>query len=316
MKKYLALLLLSGLFAFAKNNRQSHTCTTKTGKFSYETKDGRIDGKYVSYYTNGKKKAEGTFSNNYRYGTWTIWDSTGAVQLKREYSSPFTFKQTYPVKETDHAVKQPGLQKNAEGFYSHSLLNEKEITWAKRVWRMIEPANNTELFRDNRLFRVLHKNILDNKLAIYSAEKDDDFRTKLAAPGDTAAFRVIGYRIKEDAFFDHERLLSETRIIGICPVAVDKKTGDTTNLYWVFMPDARKLLAAEQVNSKSAPAAVQTLDDLFYFRCFSGMIYKETNIYDRTIASYTPKSERAAEAERIEMEMIDTEHDLWLRFKQ
>lgn len=309
MKKYIIGLFLLALFSFAKNTRQSHSCSTKSGKFTYQTKDGRIDGKYVSYYTNGKKKAEGSFKNNCRFGTWTLWDSTGNMLVKREYADAFTVKQVFP--KTDKGF--PGFvpQENAEGFYDYSTIKEEEVAWSKRIWRFIEPANNPELFIGNHLFGVIHKNILAKKLEVYSAEKDDEFRNKLTAPGDTATFRIIGYKIKEDVYYHNVRCISETRIIGFCPVAVDKQTNDTVNMYWIYMPDARKLLAAENVKSKSLPADVKTLDDLFFFRCFSGMIYRETNIYDRTIANYTVKTKRAEEAERIEMEIIEAEHDFW-----
>lgn len=179
LKKYLILLPLVGLFAFAKNERQSHTCTTKSGKYTYETKDGRIDGTFVSWYPNGKKKAEGTFVNTFRNGTWTIWDSTGAMLLKREYSDPLTFTQTFPLTGPSIKDKPDEPARNTDGYYNYSSYREKDVIWSKRVWRYIEPANNAALFNDNRLFRVIHKAIAEQGLTASIAEKKRGFRLKI-----------------------------------------------------------------------------------------------------------------------------------------
>ena len=43
-------------------------------------------------FTNGLKKAEGTYLNNQKIGTWNIWDTTGKLISQREYKNSFDFK--------------------------------------------------------------------------------------------------------------------------------------------------------------------------------------------------------------------------------
>ena len=64
-------------------------------------------------------------------------------------------------------------------------------------------------------------------------------------------YEVKKYRIKEEWFFDKQRSVMEVRIIGICPV-IDRKNEDgvytgETSLFWVYFPEARKILSKAEV---------------------------------------------------------------------
>ncbi|MDB2361995.1 gliding motility protein GldN, partial [Flavobacteriales bacterium] len=97
---------------------------------------------------------------------------------------------------------------------------------------------------------------------------------------------VKKYRIKEEWFFDKQRSIMEVRIIGICPV-IERKNEDgvytgETSLFWVYFPEARKILSkAEVFNHRKNDAARLTYDDIFHKRFFSSRIVKESNKYDR-----------------------------------
>lgn len=54
------------------------------------------------------------------------------------------------------------------------------------------------------------------------------------------------------------------------------------------------------------------MKQFFEQRQFKSEIYKESNVYDCQLADYLPLGKRQAESERIEMDMIESEHDLWL----
>jgi len=284
--------------------------------------DGKkMDGGYVSYYRNGIKKAEGTFEHNCRVGVWSVWDSTGRLRMQRDYSNLFEFRQLFPVVSTDPPVEllnAPAyeLTYNEKGFITYFDVQERMVVWAKRVWRMITPEENPKLFGDDVLYRILTKNIQSEKLKCYSAE-DETFAKQLTGIDNPDNYKVISYRLKEDTFFDNERLVSESRILGICPVAIDLKTKDTVDLYWIYFPHLRSCLAHEIAPYESTDASedILTFDNLFFFRHFYGEIYKESNVYDQPIAAYASSSEeRAQEIQRIEISMIETEHDYWMRF--
>jgi hypothetical protein len=55
----------------------------------------------------------------------------------------------------------------------------------------------------------------------------------------------------------------------------------------------------------------RTYEDLFQKRFFSSFIIKESNVYDRSIATYAKGLDALAESERIKEELFLLEHDLW-----
>mgnify|MGYP003958726019 FL=1 len=127
---------------------------------------------------------------------------------------------------------------------------------------------------------------------------------------------VKKYRIKEEWFFDKQRSIMEVRIIGICPV-IERKNEDgvytgETSLFWVYFPEARKILSkAEVFNHRKNDAARLTYDDIFHKRFFSSRIVKESNKYDRKISEYKEGIDALLEAEKIKEEIFNIEHDLW-----
>ncbi|MBL4709339.1 MAG: gliding motility protein GldN [Flavobacteriales bacterium] len=133
---------------------------------------------------------------------------------------------------------------------------------------------------------------------------------------DLTALNVKSYRIKEDWFFDRERSIMEVRIIGILPVVeiLNTETGTTRKegLFWIYFPEARYVFANHEVYNRSNDGSRLTFEDLFRKRVFSGFIYKETNVYDnRILDDYTKGIDRLLEAQKIQEEIINFEHDMW-----
>lgn len=318
MKNLLTIVLCHIIFALSGQSVQKQSYKDRTIKCSYETSSGRIHGPYVSYYKNGQKRAEGKFENNYRAGKWTVWDSTGRIRMQRDYTDPFTFRRIVPQAPQEGPAllfMEPRykISYNAEGFVDCFKLQERMVVWEKRIWRQIWRDENPLLFNENALFNVLAENINSGAIQAFHP-KYDDFRTELDTKVSVSDYEIIAYKIVEDSFFDNERLVSETRIIGICPVAVNKLNRDTADLFWVYFPAVRKYIAHKNVTGKEVPAKVKTLDDLFFYRCFYGKITKEANMKDKAISEYAKGIEADKEAERIEISIIEAEHDIWLQF--
>jgi hypothetical protein len=124
-------------------------------------------------------------------------------------------------------------------------------------------------------------------------------------------FEIAGYKIKEDWFYNSSWQLSETRIIGICPVIKDKN-GEMIDLFWIYYPELRPIIVTEKVET-NVNSLIKNLDDVFYFRDFSSTIYKESNVYDRKIADYKTRNGIKEEADKIEMSILDLEHDIWIK---
>lgn len=281
-------------------------------KSIYQTTQGRINGNYTSYYKNGIKKAEGNFENNLRIGKWTVWDTLGNVKMIRIYSDPFTFERIIPKVPDDKPIKLLNIPRykikyNEEGYITYAYVKESDVSYHKRIWRFISPKENPILFEKDLLFRLLNKHILDSTIKAYST-KDDEFREVFMPKIDTTTVKVIGFKIKEDFFFDMNRVVSDTRVIGICPVVINQITNDTIDAYWVYHPQAREHLAQINIESNSIPEKIKTLDDLFFYRYFYGRIIKKSNVYDRQPTYILEPSN----SEKIDIELIEKEHDIWI----
>ncbi len=128
---------------------------------------------------------------------------------------------------------------------------------------------------------------------------------------------VKEFRVKEDWFFDRQRSVMDVRIIGIQPVAEnkDKATGEvrgTEPMFWVYFPEARNIFASAEVFNRQNDAERKTLEDIFWKRMFGSYIYKEKNVYDRSIADYMLNTlDQLLEAEKIKENIFILEHDLW-----
>ena len=293
---------------------QTHEFVSEKIHCTYETNEGRIQGKYISYYANGVKKAEGNFENNYRSGKWKVWDSTGVLRIQRVYRNPFEFYILMPDEKEERPIDLLAppiytLQYNSDNYLEDFTIDASMVIWAKRIWRWIPMENNVLLFDNNYLFNTLNKNVLNGNLTAYNSVNDLFNKELNIATIDTSHQKIIGFKIKEDHFFDNKRFVSEKRILGICPVAVNTISKDTIDLYWVRFSAARKYLATSVVTEKES---INTLDDLFFFRNFYSSIYKEDNIYNRQISDYKSGSDISKEAEKIEINLIETEHDIWL----
>lgn len=287
---------------------------------SYETENGIINGKYVSFYPNGQKKAEGNFENNYRIGLWTLWDKDGKMLTQRNYKNPFVFEQKYPeipdnpsIKLLNQAIYE--ITYNDKGYIDYFEVTENVIVWSKRLWRFISKEDNKALLGDDLLFHKLHKAVMQGAITAYAASSDDFM--SLAAPSDINIENkeFVGFKIKEDWFFDNERLVTEVRPLGICPVVKKKGSDYTMDLYWLYYPELRNILAKTPVANKNISSSYQinNFDDVFFFRCFQSEIYKESNIYDKQIKDYKVGEDIKKEAEAIALRIIEAEHDIWLR---
>ena len=131
-----------------------------------------------------------------------------------------------------------------------------------------------------------------------------------------ARTNVRKYRIKEEWYFDKQRSVMDFRIIGLCPV-MDRYDDNgiyrgESSLFWVYFPEARTVLSkAEVFNHRKNDAARLTYDDIFHKRFFNSYIVKESNKYNRKITEYKQGIDALLEAEAIQEEIFNLEHDLW-----
>jgi len=130
---------------------------------------------------------------------------------------------------------------------------------------------------------------------------------------------VTQYIVKEQWLFDKQSSTLQVRIIGLCPIREYTKEGDSdseglrkTQLFWIFFPEARQLLATHEVFNPFNDAARFSYDDLFMKRRFSSYITQVSNVHDnRAINSYSTGLQTMLESERIKNDLLNVEHDFW-----
>lgn len=129
---------------------------------------------------------------------------------------------------------------------------------------------------------------------------------------------VIAYRIKEDWFFEKQRSVMEVRIIGFSPLVLARnEAGEVREgnlklpLFWVYYPEARKLLANAECFNRYNDSERRSFDDIFQKRMFSSIIIKESNTPNIRIEDYRQGLNALLESERIKNDISNFEHDMW-----
>jgi gliding motility associated protien GldN len=224
-------------------------------------------------------------------------------------------------------------------------VREADIFWEKRIWRVIDTREKMNLpfaYPDHPFFTILMDAAKSGEITVYSTE-DDKFSNpftpeevkSIGVSRDTiyvtdpetyeTTMQVVTnelnpeeikrYRIKEVWFFDIETSTLQVRILGIAPMIDNKDDNGNFRfeqpLFWVYYPEARKVLAHERVFNFYNDASPMSWEDLFEMRFFSSYIWKESNVYNRCIQDYVSGVDILLESQRIKSEIFNFEHDLW-----
>ncbi|GGW72058.1 protein involved in gliding motility GldN [Winogradskyella epiphytica] len=133
---------------------------------------------------------------------------------------------------------------------------------------------------------------------------------------------ISSYLVKGLWYFDKRQGELKYRILGIAPAAPDVNFIDSDDeankepigLFWVFFPEIRDILHdAKAFNNKNS-AVPLSFDHLLNSRRFSGVIYKEENVYgDREVKEYVAENAlmQLLESERIKEKIRNFEQDMW-----
>jgi len=229
-------------------------------------------------------------------------------------------------------------------------VREADILWSKKIWQLIDARKKMnhpiyypmEDMDDRRsLISLIIYGVKNEGLTVY---KDDEFKNVMTfeevqktydalpktqqvtnaegvleereIPGEFKYNEVTKYEIKELWYFDRQHSTMRVRILGICPIRtyVDEETGQFRKVktFWIYFPELRPLLARQEVYNRFNDAQRISFDDLFWQRRFESFIVKESNVYDdRPITTYMQGVNNLMEANRIQEELFNIEHDLW-----
>ena len=133
---------------------------------------------------------------------------------------------------------------------------------------------------------------------------------------------IYKFKIKEEVIFDKESSRLFWRILGIAPVrnVYNNATGEslgTADVFWVYYPDLRPILAKYEVYNPKNFGARMTWEELFESRMFTARIIKSTidNPFDLPISAQPGMKDNGVfqlwEGERIKEKIFNYEQDLW-----
>ena len=281
--------------------------------FRSQKVEGRLHGKYTSWYGNGIKKSEGQFDNNNRTGIWSVWDSLGNLSVKRNYENNYVYQTLFSKAADDETIKllnQPRYipTYNSQGFYDRFNLDIKMIVLSSSHYRLILPEDNPILFKNNNLLNLIDKHVSNGNLPIY----DGEYLIIPANLKNISKHKLIGFKLKEQYIYDSERNIGEMLIVSLCPIMIDFETKDTLDKYWLYFKELNPFLAQFDISEHKLPYQVKTMSDLFFYRYFYGMIVDKRDYYDKTIANMWTNPNLKKESDVFENEYIEIEHDLWI----
>ncbi|MEO7983623.1 MAG: hypothetical protein ABI688_06055 [Bacteroidota bacterium] len=257
MKLLLCSFLLS---VFAQLSAQQTNSYYPSGlvRFSYEIKNDKLNGNYVSYYENGLVKAKGSFMNGQKTGNWQAWDTSGMLRSKRNYRNNLDFELLSEWNSSGCSVSAFYLEKkkkDLQGVVSYH--NANDYMYTQRYWEAMSPGqDNLELF-SNDFTALLKTEIAAGRIIMFS---DDRFINNKPA-GEAAALvnrTPDEYMLKVNHDFYAVNQKMQIRVIGIGLVYKDA-SGE--KIGWLYGPDL--FTALEKLPVPAPAIAGKFRDHLF-----------------------------------------------------
>lgn len=89
---------------------------------------------------------------------------------------------------------------------------------------------------------------------------------------------------------------------------------DLVDLFWIYYPSAREILANNYVYNRKNSSADLSFDDIINARRFSSVIYKSSSgLGDGKIKDYIPRDadDQLEESDRIKSQILEMENEMW-----
>jgi len=233
----------------------------------------------------------------------------------------------------------------------YPILREADMLWTKKIWQIIDcrekmnhpfyypivdmddrkslislliyGIDNEGLtaFRDHEFKELMTRDEVYQKFDAlpdtqYVPDPNTGELVQTVIEGEIKYEEVLQYELKEQWYFDKQHSTMKVRVLAICPIRkyLDVETGQSRKekTFWIYFPEVRPLLAAQEVFNRHNDSQRISFDDMFFQRRFSSYIVRETNVYDnREVVTYMQGLNTLLEAEKIKQEIFEMEHDLW-----
>lgn len=241
----------------------------------------------------------------------------------------------WEIIDLNDKINQPFYYDNPDGLLAKSTRSLYQILLDAALEGKIEEVYNDENFSDKltpeairqRLEKVVINDaaidILNSGRQLTEQEKKeytDIFKTT------TEKVKVL--KIMGMWFIDKRDGQMKYRPLGIAAMGPDPAVqgvydangqpiagkDELIDLFWVYYPKAREILANNYVFNRKNSSADLSFDDIINARRFSSVIYKSSNgLGDGVIKDYIPRNaeEQLEESDKIKEQILQMENDMW-----
>lgn len=222
------------------------------------------------------------------------------------------FNHKFIYNADQYSTNWAGGSPDAKPFYSFikAKIEEGVITPYKNV--NFETFTQDEEDRNQFCFGYLYTDEIVDTVTME--------RVKAQVPAAYDPRDVKAIRVKEDWYFDEQHSVMRVDIlaIGFDFEAIPGRIAEQKGKFWLYYPEIRDVLAKEYVYNEKNDAIRYSWDAVFQNRMFSSYIYKESNIFERSIAGsadneggYRAGVKAIIEGERIQQTIREKEMMLW-----
>ena len=213
-------------------------------------------------------------------------------------------------------------EKFNQGFYYPIVPTQDRVSFMSMVIAGLKDGRITayDAFTDDFSKPLTYEEFMTANTNIVEREVENlDNPGETKKQTDTITFsseHVKMLRVKEDWFIDRQRSMRDIRIIGLAPVTQkfneDGSFRSYQTMFWLHYDLCRDLFTNTEAFNRKNTAKRMSYDDVFAWkRFFNSYIIKEDNQQDRYITDYLSGWQLLAESERIKLELLNLEEDLW-----
>jgi len=241
----------------------------------------------------------------------------------------------WEIIDMNDKINQPFYYDNPDGLLSKNTRSLYQILLDAAMDGKIE-----EVYDDENFTTKLSKEALQKKLESVRMDEEaidilnsgrqltEDEKKRLIDHIRTTTDKVKVLKMMGMWFIDKRDGQMKYRPLGIAAMGPDPTSigrldaegklmegaNDLVDLFWVYYPKARDILANNYVFNRKNSSADLSFDDVINARRFSSVIYKSSSgLGDGNIKDYVPRNaeEQIEESDRIKAQILEMENELW-----
>src|SRR5215213_3424787 len=229
-----SLLLLFLFIAAMACAKEKKTILYSNGRvqYEYEMEGHFFDGKFSSYYENGKLRMKGQFLRNLKSGSWRVWDEKGLLRSERNYIDNENFTIISECDSTGAKIRRAINIKDNTGtnYFEDALFIHRYISSIEK-----SGEENAGLFSENGFIQSTINEAAEGGLTIFN---DDRFVSPNNKPDILPAkSNLVSLLIKEEYKCSAASQTMNNKLLAICPVVIEN--GKRKELGWIYLPDIK-----------------------------------------------------------------------------